>query len=314
MRYFPFLRGKQFELKALKELATNIAEHGGVIPIVEPVNSNTRTQKALDEFLENEMRFVFIDNSTLDDFSGDGAAVIRRQLRRHQNWIPAFHINGNTQHRELSNFISRYDPAEYYHALIYGGWPLRDEVLSVIQDMDFEHHIFVKNWVAQEYTRSIPPEKRVFISDSFRRQVRNADYPSRDFFTDLNTLAGNPENIDFGDFSIVGDHYTKGGGGAHAVALHHIHFGVNSTNELLLSHFKSDRTDSLADTPGKTPEAVDHLVEALDELYPDTEACNHYLEMAQTRTSHSLGYMKYLAIKHHLEVMLCDGGLEAQPR
>jgi len=96
---------------------------------------------------------------------------------------------------------------------------------------------------------------------------------------------------------------------AYAVTVHHIHYHEGDSGPLDISHFISDRTDSTADTAGKSIEAITHLVEALDDLLPnDTEACGEYREIAQTEEYHGLGYLKRLAIKHHLEVML-DGGI-----
>jgi hypothetical protein len=145
------------------------------------------------------------------------------------------------------------------------------------------------------------------VFDRFQRQERNADYPERELFTDWNTVGGNPNRLDFGDFSIVGNYYTDEGGPAYAVALHHIHF-QNESGPLDISHFISDRVDTTADTPGKTIEALTKLVDALSGLLPnDTEACAEYTEMAESGISRGLGYMKKLAIKHHLEVMLGNG-------
>jgi len=61
-RYFPFLRGKQHELMALRELAGQIAEEGSVIPIIEPVNGNATTRISLDRYVEVSMPFIFICN------------------------------------------------------------------------------------------------------------------------------------------------------------------------------------------------------------------------------------------------------------
>ena len=38
--YVPFLRGKQNEMMALRELAANIAESRNVLPLIEPVKGN----------------------------------------------------------------------------------------------------------------------------------------------------------------------------------------------------------------------------------------------------------------------------------
>ena len=108
---------------------------------------------------------------------------------------------------------------------------------------------------------------------------------------------------------MVGDYFTTTGGSAHAVALHHIHYAEHS-QDLHISHFISDRTETSADIPGKIIEAVNHLVDALNTIRPnDTQACQEYREMEQNQQARGLGYMKRLAIKHHLGIML-DGGLE----
>jgi hypothetical protein len=150
----------------------------------------------------------------------------------------------------------------------------------------------------------------VIVVDRFHDQPRNADYPPREFFTDANTRDGNRTGIDFGDFSIVGDQYSEGGGPALAVAVHHIHYHEGDSGSLDISHFISDRTDTTADPAGKSIEAVTHLVDALNELLPnDTNACDEYREMVQTGEWHGLGYLKRLAIQHHIKVML-EGGIQ----
>jgi len=95
-----------------------------------------------------------------------------------------------------------------------------------------------------------------------------------------------------------------------AVAVHHIHYREGDSGSLDISHFISDRTETTADTPGKIIEAVTHLVDGLDELLPNnTDACDEYREMVSTGDSRGLGYLKRLAIMHHLELML-DGGIQ----
>jgi hypothetical protein len=172
------------------------------------------------------------------------------------------------------------------------------------------HHAFVGNVAPAEHVRGIDEQRRVLIADKFRDQPRNADYPPREFFTDMNTREGNRIGVDFGDFSIVGDQYSDKGGPALAVAVHHIHYREGDSGSLDISHFISDRTETTADTPGKIIEAVTHLVDALHEISPsDTHACEEYREMVRTGESRGLGYLKRLAIKHHIELML-NGGVQ----
>lgn len=60
--YVPFLRGKQNELMALRELAADISEAGNVLPLIEPVKNNPTTRISIDRFVEASMPFVFICN------------------------------------------------------------------------------------------------------------------------------------------------------------------------------------------------------------------------------------------------------------
>lgn len=49
---------------------------------------------------------------------------------------------------------------------------------------------------------------------------KNADYPPIEEFSDLHITFGEEGMDGFGDFLIVGDDYTEGGGPAYAVAIH----------------------------------------------------------------------------------------------
>ena len=312
MKYFPFFRGKQHEMIALREFAEMIAGSERVVPILEPVRANNTTRIAIHEFIEKSMPFLFICNPRYGDFSDnhDGLRdeIINWSLHEYNNWKPSLYINKATSLSELNTFMDVY--GEYELALIYYGKPQHARVRSrIAAATNVAHHIFMERRVDRDYIQSMSANRRINLVDSFHRQ-RNADYPDQEFFSDLNTVAGNPDDIDFGDFSIVGDHYTEDGGAAHAVALHHVHF-IGRSHVLEVSHFISDRTQTPVDPGGKTIEAVRHLVNALDDLRPNnTRACEEYREMDKTQHFRGLGYMKRLAIMHHLEIMLRDGTLE----
>jgi hypothetical protein len=312
-RYFPYLRGKQNELMALRELAEEIAESGKVLPIIEPVNRNGTTRISLDRYIEVSMPFLLICNPLCGEFEGNpdalfGGVMAEVSLMEYDNWTPTLCIRRESSAAEISAFQERYQ--EYEVAVIYNGLPTSPQARALLDDEDIIHHVFIVGRVGADYVNTIPAEKRVLIADRFQRQPRNADYPEQELFTDMNTTTGNPDRLDFGDYSIVGDYFTETGGPAYAVALHHIHFQDDGSGPLDISHYISDSNATTADTPGKIIEAINKLVEALDDVQPNnTEACDEYREMAETETSRGLGYMKRLAIKHHLEVML-NGGIQ----
>jgi hypothetical protein len=309
--YFPFLRGKQNELMALRGLAGAIAERGNVMPIIEPVKANPTTRISLDRYVEASMPFVFICNPYYGDFESQSevlySTLITETLWEYDNWTPALQVQGNSTSAEITAFFDRY--SEYEVAIVYWGLPNDAAALAMLSNGRVRWHIFIGNRVEVGYISGINIERRVAVSDRFNRQVRNADYPPMEFFSDMNTASGNPDSKSFGDFSMVGDYFTETGGPAYAVALHHVHLRQGN-GPLYISHFISDRTETTADRPGKTMEAIDKLVAALNGLLPNgTRACGEYREIASDRMDRGLGYMKRLAIAQHLEVML-DGGIQ----
>ena len=307
MKYFPMLRGRRNEVMSLRRLANEISSTNAIVPILEPVNWNSTTKIGIQLFIDTSMNFLLICNPKYGDFEHDPSGLLEKideiGLTNHESWIPSMYVYETTREDEISEFRQKYN-SSLPIAFVYYGRPNNEGAQREIRESNVAHHVFVGAHVDSSYIRSIPINKQVLLQDRFRRKARNADYPEIEFFTDMNTLGGNSKNVNFGDFSIVGDYFQKHGGPAHAVALHHIHFDKNSNN-LMVSHFISDRRKTSVDTAGKTIEALGHLINRLDERHPnDTKACEEYKKLFDKKHSSSLGYMKGLAIRQHLETIL----------
>ena len=296
---------------ALRELAGQIAEHRFIIPIIEPVKQNATTRISLDRYIEVSMPFLFVCNPSYGDFANNPELLFtdltNEALMEYDNWTPALQVNVNSTAATINAFLQRYEQFEV--AIIYNGLPANAAAVALLPNERTVNHVFVDGAVGAAYVNGINPELRVMIADRFHRQARNADYPDTEFFSDANTVAGNPNRLDFGDYSIVGNHFAETGGPAYAVAVHHIRFEGNAPGPLHINHFISDHVDAAVNTSGKIIEAVHNLVEEIDNFQPhDTAACDEYREMDEEQTSRGLGYLKRLAIQHHLEVML-NGGI-----
>jgi len=308
--YFPFLRGKREELFALKSLASTIAGHHSVYPIIEPVKRNSITTGSFDKFVEEEMPFVFVTNPQYGDYKGRGQILYQEfcvdgSLGEYENYIPALYLYRGTGMDELNDFNHKFQ--HLLRAVIYDAVPASDEVRQycLTQGIIY-HHILLDGKISTEFTNEIPTSRRILMRDNFKRQIRNSDYPPLEHFTDLNTTIGNPQNINWGDYSIVGDQFSESGGAAMTVAIHHIHKSENS-GALEISHFLSDDQETTANIGGKIIQAVQNLVSALPKLHPnDTCACHQYQDMAASGHSKGLGYLKRLAIIHHLETMIAN--------
>ena len=70
--YYPYLRGKQYELLALKEFAAGTESPRFVWPILEPVrdpDTNTAFGRAIADLKDREMNFTVIVNPTVGDLA-----------------------------------------------------------------------------------------------------------------------------------------------------------------------------------------------------------------------------------------------------
>lgn len=69
--YFPYLRGRQFELLALRELTLKKLLSSRVIPVVEPVKLSSTLLKTMEVFVENKKELGIIWNPAVGTFEGD---------------------------------------------------------------------------------------------------------------------------------------------------------------------------------------------------------------------------------------------------
>lgn len=88
--YYPFLRGKQYELIMLREMAAEISK-SGIVPIIEPVKKNfSSLRKTLDKLVENNCRFIIVSNPSVGELKENSVALLEdiiksypiRNLRR----------------------------------------------------------------------------------------------------------------------------------------------------------------------------------------------------------------------------------------
>ena len=68
--YFPYIRGKQYELICIRESAQRMAE-SGILPIIEPVRSNfSGLNRAIVALVDKNVRFVLVITPDCGDLDG----------------------------------------------------------------------------------------------------------------------------------------------------------------------------------------------------------------------------------------------------
>jgi hypothetical protein len=134
---------------ALRELAHEIAEHGSIIPIIEPVNGNQTTRISLDRYIEVSMPFLFVSNPSYGDFANNPeplfTGLTSEVLMEYDNWTPALQVNVNSTAAGIAAFLQRYEHFEV--AIIYNGLPANAAAATQLDHGHVAHHVFIEGAV-----------------------------------------------------------------------------------------------------------------------------------------------------------------------
>lgn len=309
--YFPYLRGRQYELLCLRELSENIISNRKVLPIIEPVRDNASVLKSYKIFAEVRLPFVFIINPQVGELIDDNTVIkdeiIGNILSTHNNYYIGYIISRNTTLEDIQNFLGQH--RDIYKCLIHYHSFQNSEALleTIVTCEDVKYNIFIQDKTSEDYKTSFQGNnwENILIKDGFVKQLRNADYPPDDYFSDLLFTYRDLSYDGFGDFSIIGDDYSQGFS-PHAVAIHFTYIKSNP-NELRVRHFISDRTRTLVDPGGKFLEALRKLVRYLNSTsgsnFRHTNGADDFIHLFSRSHYPGLGSVKKLSIKHHIELI-----------
>ncbi|WNK20951.1 sce7725 family protein [Halomonas piscis] len=305
--YYPYFRGKQFELVTIREIAELLAE-SGFVPVIEPVkealNGLERTLRAI---CDARGQVIVIVNPGYGDHSENGVDIAELLNDKFAD------ADGVSVGVLLKNDMSVDDALAYYEQhndkkpfFIHAGFTepkALAERLGV--DLDDTQHIFVADHAKKLYRKHFRGSRRILLDDGFRRR-RNADHPESEDFSDLH-ITYEDEGMDgFGDFLIVGDDYSEGGGPAYAVAIHLTYIDPDRDDVMYIYHFVSITNDTPTNPAGKFGQALEKLIEKLDSgasnLF-EGEAIREFRELHAKGHFPGLGYVKKLSMKHHVETL-----------
>lgn len=306
--YFPYFRGRQYELLALKDLATKHLISSSVVPVIEPVKLIPALNNALLAFQSAKLSIGLILNPNVGDLT-DEPATIRKlfaMLPSNSCIIPSTLINESA--KEVMEMLKELGLSE-------------SDTLTVLTNRDYldvykELFDTAPKYSLCPYERTIRRSisvNKVLFENRFTKQNRNADYPEDEFFSDDHLDYSTDNYIGFGDYSIVGDDYIESGFAPYAVAIHIVYF--TKDNSLRIKHFVSDSNDDISDVAGKFYEAVRKLYNWYHGEHQErqlTTGLQTLLDHYEHKTYPGLPTLKKLSIMHHLELMgrFLDGRLK----
>lgn len=302
--YYPYFRGKQFELLTIRETATLMAQRG-FVPIIEPVKEGlSGLERALRAICEANGNAIVIVNPYHGDLSGDGGGITKMLAKGYldKDGIAAGILltNGMTIKEATDCYDKHKDHAPSF---IHAGFTQAKGFADVLNDKPPQ--VFFAAHTNKTYWKHFNGYKRVLLEDGFKRR-RNADYPETEQFSDLHLNYAEDGWDGFGDFLIVGDDYSESGGPAYAVAIHLTYIDPGAENQMFIYHFVSDSNATPTDPAGKFAEALDKLIDKLDEgdsHLVEGEAIKEFRELHKKRHFPGLGSVKKLSMKHHIETL-----------
>lgn len=314
--YYPFIRGKQFELVMLREMAPRIAEWG-FVPIIEPVKGNfPALKRALDKLIENDCRFILIANPSVGELKENNSSLWSQifdvHLLDYDNYSVGLNLTANDSLEIAKNFFGAHNNNI---AVIHSGFSDGKGLSSLIEEKKptITEQVFVEQHSStlyrKHFKKGVP---RVLVEDGFISR-NNKEYPPSEPFSELYLTYDDMGCDAFGDFLIVGSDFKEGGGPAYAIAIHLTYADPDADNAIKIKHYVSVQVGTPKDPAGKFLEALRKLVD--DVQIPgspilQTIAVEEYLQLYEDKHFPGLGYAKKLSMQHHIELMahLLDKG------
>jgi hypothetical protein len=305
--YYPYLRGKQFELILLRDNAEFLAKNN-IHPIIEPVKSDfSALIRAMNVMNKNSVDCTLIVNPQAGQVS---SSIILKELindkfKIFKNMSIGYILHAESNISDLGDLLKKY--RAFHFTILHYGYSNGKKLAEVIAGYNnVKTHVFIEGFAGKLYQRHLKQDgiQRVLIRNGFKTQKKNADYRHSEHFSDLHITFPDEGMDGFGDYLIVGDDYTETGGPAYAVAIHLTY--LDNDDDMFIYHFISDQTDSPTDPGGKFLEALAKLIKKVNKpksLIFRSKACAEYLKLYKMQHYPGLGYVKKLSMQHHIELM-----------
>ena len=303
--YYPYLRARQFELIALRELAKEQETQGVIIPILEPIKkSSNNLDIAYQVFQAYKQSAYIIANPIVGEDQGDDQNFLEYLRNLDNNTFRiAFHYRNNAKYIEQNIKIFDLDDC----MLLCPNDVNENDIdfrtlaqLKGIKAITIEDpgknrtlHRFIKN-LNKTYIR---------LDDLFEKKARNSD------FLDIEEHRFSEEHLyyqdegfqGFSDYTVLPSEYVDGGSTPRAVAIHLTYFKNNA--QIWIRHFTSYSNDSIANVQGKFAEAAEKAVRYCQDNNLTNSAILELESYFNNEHYPGLGTVKKISIKNHLLIV-----------
>lgn len=309
--YFPFLRGKQFELIALREIADVISNGNNINPIIEPVKKKTSTYKSTIDVLQREnINFTIIINPYVGDIKENIDYVCSNLLPslEYRNFQLGILVHNNTDIYHIKDKLVELGLSKFPIVLILAS--IHEDNFEVLKEFIENHNIkfiLIGSNIRERRTilRAIRriSNNLVSLSDPYNKQNRNKDYASEEdeFFSEEHLYFSDEGYVGYSDLLTIGQDYSDKGYSPYAVAIHLTYFANEEV--FRIHHFVSDSNEDTSDVAGKFEEALLKLIPFINQNNIRTDAANEFRQLHEDNKYPGLGTVKKLSILNHIELV-----------
>ena len=303
--YFPYLRGRQFELIAIRDLALEGALEK-ITPIIEPVKESFNSLNLANKiFFETEIKPFLIMNPQVGETSGNVDHYLKyiegleNPMYRH-----AFHYSDNASY--ILDCLNDYNLSD---CMIVGldSFTNEDEFSSLCEDARINHIVLLEPHRYRTLDRHIKRLNKNYIrlDDLFEKQQRNSDFLgiSEHKFSEEHLYYKEDNYQGFGDFTVLPREYIEGGSTPRAVVINITYINEEAENQIWIRHFTSDTNDSISNVQGKFAEATRKAISFCDELPLYNSGIDELRGYLRDSKYPGLGTVKKITIKNHLLVI-----------
>lgn len=304
--YFPYLRGKQYELIALREFAQRYVGERKILPIVEPVRNELKSvAKTVDALAASQIECAVVLNPAQGDFERVAAGRSIADALVGKRYIPAFLMSGNEA--MVAQMIAENNLSNVMLVFTSGFDPENADLMALAESDAVTCFVGLDNRSLKKRFRAAG-KKVISLKDRFKKQPTNKDYSGTvdEFYSDDHAFFGDEQVDGFSDYCVLPSEFIKGGMVPTYLAIHLSY--KKSDDEVWVHHFVSD-TPTSGNIQGKFKEAADKVV-AFYAQRPHTHAVDDLLDYYNNGKFPGLGMLKKYTIANHLELMygLMEGG------
>ena len=309
--YYPFLRGKQYELLALRDFSSANPNNQKIVPIIEPVKRQVNgLNMAMTAMIGNGMKFAVILNPMDGDFkhSNVGNDIIDELTtltEDRENWVPAYFFKGYPdrllEHAEEHNLSK-------LMIVFPSGADVNDEGLMEFLANDRISYVVMGNLGNNRSARGrlLRLGKAVIsLEDRFQDKARNADYANvvDELFSEDFAYYRDDRLAGFSDYTPLAKDFIEGGMMPYAISIHLTY--QKTDDQIYVHHFVSDSNYDQSNIRGKFFEATAKIAPFYDSGgYFRTSAVEEFIERSTLDDGFpGLGYIKKLSVKNHLELI-----------